>query len=484
MGFAVRTALLCAVALFTLGATPSESDVVGLLARMRAASGPVWQMHVVSVSRLTLGGEQSVVSSDTLGLRISVRHCTGELCSGTYFDGEHLFSVNMNGTAVAPSLQPEPFLRSLRLVGSLEFLSPSFLAHGGRIGGAGNGTFGGRVYRTIVVGDVNAVPLRLYIDPQTGFIRLARELGGSETFEYRDYRRIGAVTLPFEVLHDGATFERYDNRATVSSPFVAPHGLFPSFKGAPDAVPTDPHYVTPIVDCTLGGIALRCLVDTGNSGLSVSSELASRLAAPVVGTYQIRGLGGYVTQVVRAGPLRIGNAMYPEAYYAVLTDLRRYGYDVVLGADALAATGVEIDGLAHTIRFGPPSGRARITVPLTFQNFVPIVQLSLGSVDASLAVDTGDESNINLSYDFYAKHSDLFNITTRRSVSGIGGSSIEMIGEIPGVTIGDYRTGPQRIGTTQTLHGTAFGHLGAGFLQQFVVQLDYVAGELHLTPRT
>jgi hypothetical protein len=484
MRFAARVGLLCAVALATLGANRGGSDVVSLLERMRAVAGPVWQTHFVSVSRLTLGGAQSVVSSDSEGLRISVRHCTGELCSGTYFDGQHLYAINMNGTALARSLEPEPFLRSLRLVASLDFLSPSFLSRGGQVGGAGSGTFNGKLYRTIVVGAVNAVPLRLYVDPQTGLIRLAREVGGSETFEYRAYRRVGAFTLPFEVLHDGQVFERYDDRAPVSSRFAPPHGLVPSFRGSPAAVPTDPQAITPIVDCSVGGIALRCLVDTGNSGLSMSTELASRLNAPVVGTYQILGLGGYSTQVVRAGPLRVGNATYPDAYYAVLTDLRRYGYDVVLGADVMASTGVEIDWRAHAVRFDTPLAQSRITLPLSFQNFVPVVNIGLGDVMTSLAVDTGDESNINLTYEFYGKHPGLFSVTQRRFVGGIGGNSIEMIGEIPDVTIGDYRTGPQEIGTTQTLHGTAFGHLGAAFLQQFVVQLDYAAAELRLVPRT
>ncbi len=484
MSFAARIGLLCAIALATVGANRNEGDVVRLLERMRAAAGPVWQTHFISVSRLTLGREQNVVSSDSDGLRMTVRHCTGELCNGSYFDGEHLYSVNMNGTTLARSLEPEPFLRSLRLVSSLEFLSPSFLSHGGRIGAAGNGTFEGKLYRTLVVGDVNAVPMRLYVDPQSALIRLARDAQGSETFEYRAYRRVGVFSLPFEVFHDGQLFERYDNRAAVSSTFHPPRGLVPTFSGGPEAVPTDPHAVTPIVDCSVGGIGVRCLVDTGNSGLSVSSELASRLAAPVVGTYQVRGLGGYSTQVVRAGPLRVGNATYPDAYYAVLSDLRRYGYDAVIGADILAATGVEIDWSAHTIRFATPVGRSPIDVPISFENFVPVVNVELGSVDAMLAVDTGDESNINLTYEFYAKHPGLFNATQRRSVSGIGGSSVELIGEIPQVTIGDYRTGPERIGTTQTLHGTAFGHLGAAFLQQFVVQLNYAAGWLRLIPRT
>jgi hypothetical protein len=451
---------------------------------MRAAAGPVWVAHVVSVSRLTLGGQQNVVSSDSEGLRITVRHCTGELCDGSYFDGVHLYSINMNGTALPRSLEPEPFLRSLRVVGSLDFLSPSFVLHGGRIGGTGSGTFQGKLYRTIVIGDVNSVPLRLYVDPQSALIRLARELGGTETFEYRGYRRVGPLTLPFEVLHDGQVFERYDDRAAVSSHFQPPRGLAPAFKGGPAVISTDPQSVTPIVDCEVGNVAARCLIDTGNSGLSMSSELASRLAAPVVGTYHVLGLGDYVTQVVRAGPLRVGNATYASAYYAVLNDLRRYGYDVVLGADVLAASSVEIDGNAHVVRFGAPIERSRITVPLSFANFVPVVNVGIGGTEVPLAVDTGDESNINLAFEFYAKHPGLFSVTQRRSVSGIGGSSVEMIGQVSQVTIGDYRTGPQRIGTTQMLRGTAFGHVGAAFLAQFVVQLDYAAAELSLTPRT
>lgn len=482
MAFAARVALLFAVALTTMGAS-GNNDVVRLLGRMRAAAGPVWQAHFISVSRLTLGGEQSVVSSDSEGLRITVRHCTGELCNGSYFDGVHLYSVNMNGSTLPQSLEPEPFLRALRLVASLEFLSPSFLAHGGRMGDSGNATFAGKTYRTIVVGDPDAVALRLFVDPQSGLIRLARELGGRETFEYGNYRRVGVYMLPYLVLHDGAVFERYDDRAVVSSAYHAPHGPLPAFHGAPQAIPTDPKAVTPIVDCSVGGIAVRCLIDTGNSGLSMSSELASRIAAPVVGTYSVRGLGGYTTQVVRAGPLHVGNATYADAYYAVLNDLRRYGYDVVLGADLLATTTLEIDSSAHVVRLGA-SPRGSIALPITFENFIPVVSIGLGALQTSLAVDTGDESNINLSYDFYAKHSSLFDVTQRRFVGGIGGSSVEMIGEIPQVRIGDYRSGPQRIGTTQTLHGTAFGHLGAAFLSQFIVQLDYPGATLRLTPRT
>jgi hypothetical protein len=145
---------------------------------------------------------------------------------------------------------------------------------------------------------------------------------------------------------------------------------------------------------------------------------------------------------------------------------------------------LELDPGAHLVRLGAPALRSRIALSVSFQNFVPVVNVGLGTVDAALAVDTGDESNINLSYEFYVRHPGLFSVTERRSVGGIGGSSVELIGEIPEVRIGSYRTGPQRIGTTQTLSGTASGHLGAAFLQQFIVQLDYAAAQLRLMPRT
>ena len=105
----------------------------------------------------------------------------------------------------------------------------------------------------------------------------------------------------------------------------------------------------------------------------MSSELASRLGAPVVGSYQVRGLGGYTTQVVRAGPLRIGNAAYPDAYYAVLSDLRRYGYDVVLGADVLGAPAMSrstAPRTPHSVRRARCE-RSRISVPLTFRELRP-----------------------------------------------------------------------------------------------------------------
>lgn len=482
MAFATRMLLLFAVGMVTLGTTPS-GGAAALLAAMRSAAGPVWDTHFVSISRLSFNGAMSTVSSDSQGLPFAVRRCNGELCDGSYFDGIRLYTTNPNDTALPQSSDPEPYLRALRSIASLSFLAPGFSTQGGRIRDDGTATIDGKRYSTLIVTDRQAIPLRLYVDPQSALVRYARDLGGEDTFEYRDYRRVDGFDIPFEVMHNGSVLEKYDDRTPVASPFRAPRGLVPVFNGTPQTVPIDPSHITPVFPCAVAGVEVRCLLDTGNSGISMSSELAIQLDAPVVGSYDVRGLGGYSTQVVRAGPLTIANATFPEAYYIVLNDIHKYGYDVVIGTDVLASTSVSIDGAAHTMKFDAASVPSAITIPLAFENFVPTVKVQLDGLEARLLLDTGDESNINLAYEFYSKHPSLFTVTARRNVSGVGASSVELLGTIPQVTVGSYTTGPQTIGTTQTLAGTAFGHLGAAFLQQFNVQIDYSAAELHLVPR-
>lgn len=481
MGFATRLALLCVTALLTIGATGSES-LSQLLDRMRAKSGPVWSVHHVSFSHLTLDGETTALTTDNQSVQFRTRQCSGALCVGTYFDGARIYSVDINDTAL-PHSKDETYLRGVRTISSLAFLDPEFVASGGRIDDEGTARVNGVRYRSIVVTNTDAVPMRVYVDPATDLIRYFRDVNGDEALEYRDYRRVdGVLTLPYLVLNNGAILERYDVRRVESEAFPEPHGLTPTFSDAKPEVALDPDHTAPIFACTIAGVTTHCLLDTGNSGLAISETLARTINATHVGSFHVHGLGDYTAAVIRTGPLVVGNATFPAAHYAVLPGIHRFGYDVVLGADVLATTNVELDAQAHVIAFGARAPASATSVPVTFEDFVPVVAVELGQTAAQLAVDTGDESNINLSYDFYANHHDLFRATEQRTVNGVGGSSVELIGEISSVKIGDLSIGQQRIGATQMLHGTAFGHIGAGFLQHFKVILDYADGQLRLVP--
>ncbi|HTZ56333.1 MAG TPA: hypothetical protein VMB20_14900 [Candidatus Acidoferrum sp.] len=490
MAFAKRFAMLFAVGLavtappHALGASPPET-LSHLLARMRVQSGPVWDAHLTSVSHVLRGGETVDLKSETQGLRFASYDCKGALCEGQYFDGERLYAININGTTLPESGGTDPLLRAERTIASLAFLAPDFVAQGGRIVDDGTTSISGVPYRTLLVSNGDATPMLVYVDQKTASVQYMRDVNGDMTLEYRDYTQVGGrYELPLEVLQNGSLLERYDRRDEVSTPFEAPHGPVPAFATRPAVVPTDPSLTTPVFACTLGGVATTCLLDSGNSGMSVSLELAEQLNAPSVGSFRVRGLGDYATEVVHIGALQIGSMTFPSANYVVLHDIDRLGYQVVVGADLLAATTVDLDNAAHRVVFGGAVPRDGYTVPLAFDNFVPSVDVLLGTLPSQLTLDTGDESSINLAFDFYQEHHELFQPTRESTVSGVGGSSVELQGTIPLVQLGGYSIEKSDIGATPSLPKAEFGHIGAGLLAHFNVTIDYAAGMLHFVPLT
>jgi Aspartyl protease len=483
MLFAARLALLFAVLSTTVAAVRPD-DLSSFLDRMRTKSGPVWRTHLTSTSHLTLQHEATAVRSESLGLRFATYECATNLCAGTYFDGERVYSININGTRLPQSDANDSYLRGERTIASLEFLAPDFVDNGGWVRDAGSQTIDSVRYRVLVVSNGDATPMRVFVDGKTAVVRYIQDVDADATLEYRDYRAVdGGLYLPYLVLRNGDVLERYDTRDTTKDDFAAPHGPVAVFRGPPTPVQSDPQRAIPIFPCSLGGISTTCLLDSGNSGLSISAELAQQLHAPTVGSFVVRGLGNYSTDVVRATDLVVGNAAYGPANYVVLRDIRHFGYDVVLGADVLASTTIGLDPVHHTITFGAPIPSGGTSVPVVFQNFVPVLTVQLGRLGTQLALDTGDESNINLAYDYYAAHrEELFSATEEQPVVGVGGKSLELLGTIPEVRVGDLSMGEQRIGATQTLHGTAFGHLGAAFLENFNVVIDYAGGQVHFVP--
>jgi hypothetical protein len=454
-----------------------------VLAHMRQVNGNVYAMHIASTAAVTVDGQAATQQTDTQGLRFLLRQCSGAVCPGTYFDGLRLYGVTINSTALPRSEPSDAFMRALRIVGALDFIAPDFAQRGGRVLDGGTVALAGCTCRRLFVSGTDAAPMEVYVDPRTWLVSGARSIGGGTAYAMRDYRRVGAYVLPFRIDRNGEAIEQYTTRNVVETPLQPPQGLIAQFASKPSTVALDPASTTPDAMCTLGGVSVRCLFDTGNSGLAMSLELAEQLNLNPVGVFNVRGLGSYATEVVRAGPLQIGGVRFGDAEYVVLSDIHRYGYDLVLGADVFAAAPMTIDYAHHSIAFGVdrPADPAQ-SIALTFDNFVPVVDVSLAGQPAQLAVDTGDQSTVNLGDDFYSHHSTLFKPTHVQSVGGIGGDSVELMGTIPSMQIGPLVTGPQNIGTTKTLKGTANGHLGAGFLSNFAVLLDYARERMELLP--
>ena len=354
----------------------------------------------------------------------------------------------------------------------------------------GDARLHGKTVRRLAVTAAGAAPLDVLVDPQRALPVAVAESGGPLIVEFSDFRTVGGLRLPFEVVRRGGS-ERFATRTVSPDALSAPVGIVPAFDGPSSAVAfhrpedaRDANQGQPVVPCTLADLHVLCLIDTGNSGLGISLELAERLNLEPSGEFEVAGLGSYVTGLVSAGPLRVGNATFPTAKYVVLHDLRAYGYDVVLGADAFAHALVTIDYAASTVTFAPEStGSSAATIPISFQNFVPVVTAQLGAFDVPLAIDTGDVAAVNVSQAYYRDHPGLFTPRSTRQVSGIGGTSVQVVGEVPSVRLATFDVSRQPIAATGAKTTTANGHLGSAFLAHFTLVLDYARARIGLVPR-
>jgi hypothetical protein len=488
MRFAVAT-LCCFIAgaFAPAGADESRLRLEALLARVRSAVGRPYLFHLSGFAREGSGPERTTVVTESQGTRGLVRRCNGELCSGTYFDGADVWFTNLNGTAV-PAHPDDPRRVSLRAIESGSFSDPEFERAGGRLAlRVPLRLDDGRTMQRIAVTPPGGATLEALIDPETGLVGAVR--GDGVAVAFSDQRAVGELTLPFEI-SSGAKVERFEQRSIEAAPLEAPRGLVPRFTGGDRSIApfldTGRPTVDPVVECVLGTERVPCLFDTGNSGLSISLELAERLKLePLPDALRVSGLGGYETGVVRGPELRIGDAVYPQAYYAVLHDIHAYGYDLVLGTDALAHALVTIDYPARKVTLEPERSAAPLAsgIALSFENFLPIAQIRLSTGEVRLAIDTGDESAINLAGAYYRLHPDAFTPETHAHVAGVGGTGDELLGTIDRFEIGGYVLKRQPIGSTNSAATTADGHLGSGALRHFAVTLDYANRRVGLRPR-
>jgi hypothetical protein len=483
------TAALCCFSFFlgTIGhpafaATPLES----LLAKAHDSSGAPYQYHVISRSHETVNGRIYQITTETEGLKYRARRCSKSICSGFYFDGDHDYDYNFNDTALPIANVIDGLQLTLRAIASYAFTSPDFRAKGGTITDRGIVGRAGKSYRQIAIAPRSGALLDAIVDPDTGIVVGVVSDAQRLAFEFRDQRKVGdKLMLPYTVALNGAVIERFDDRRVSPDPLEAPIGLVPKFSGTEPIAFKKMDRSTPqaIVPCTIAGQEVSCLLDTGTSTMSMSLELCEKLGIePQTDAFNVSGVGKYVTGIAKAPALSVGGATYPAANYVVLHDLHQNGYDVVLGTDAFAHAQVTIDYGARTATFAPTPASGDMG-DLTFTNFIPVAPIKLGDTPLRLAVDTGDESAINLSYSVYTQHPSIFKATGSAPVSGIGGSSEEVTGDLRSARLGNFELTNLKIGATKHLAATSEGHIGSGLLQHFSVTFDYAHARMDLVPR-
>jgi hypothetical protein len=146
---------------------------------------------------------------------------------------------------------------------------------------------------------------------------------------------------------------------------------------------------------------LRYLVDTGASGLTISSGTLKRLKLEVVAAYTITGIGGkgtVETRMVLVPEVRVGEAVIRNVPAVVSDSLPLV--DGLLGPTLFGGAPVTIDQPGRKLRIGgagpPPvaaAGKAPppppIEIPFLSINGTPFIPVSVNGVAMNAMVDTG-----------------------------------------------------------------------------------------------
>lgn len=454
-----------------------------LLTRISAASGEPWRFHVVSRSLANIQHHIVETRIDAQGQRVSTRRCSANVCVGTYVDGAWNAVFSYNETPIPQPNPTDSFSLALRTVSSYEFASQNFRALGGRIDDLGTRPLEDRIVRVLAVTSPDGATVQALIDPATALLRGIARGDGATFLRYDDQRRVGPLTLPFSVRRENGTADVFEARTIDPQPLSLPVGPPATFAAEPETVALNRGGGAPRFPCRVEDVATTCLLDTGASGLAMSLDLADRLHKNIVGQIELEGLGTVLTGVVRAASLDLGGLQIGSALYAVLPDAAGFKADVVLGADVIGRSVVRLDLHARTISFFPLGTALTGTpLPLAFDRFTPTVAITLGDLPTRLAIDTGDESSIDLPIAFYRAHPGLFTPHETRHVMGVGGRGEQSIGRIGRVRLGNFTFSDVPIGATDVGSPTR-ARLGAGFLSRLVVELDYANAQVGLRAR-
>jgi hypothetical protein len=476
-------AALCVFSIFSAlsmtsrPAAADETALQALLDRARTASGAPYRFHVVSESRETTGGHTFDVTTETEGLKYRARHCYHSTCTGFYFDGERSYDANFNGTALPLSTQVDALQLTLRAIASYAFTDPGFRSNGGTLALRDPVLRAGRKYQLLSVAPRLGALLDAVIDPATGLVAGVISDERGLAFEFGDQRRVdGRVTLPYTVSLNGAVIQTFDRRSLSEQPLSAPAGLVPQFASGPATVamqrPSGSQ--APVVPCAIGSERTLCLIDSGNSGLSMTIELANRLGLTPQELGPEFGSSATVAGIVKAGPLQLGGVTYPAAQYVVLRGAHRGGIDLVLGADVFAHARITIDYGKGAVTFAGPGAAPPESAALTFDNYVPVATVRVAGETLPLAIDTGSDAAIEVGYAYFVQHRNEFKP---------GGAGAGPDAGAATVRIARFDVPAQYIGSTRSAEPVAQGRAGNSLLDHFVVTFDYADGKVGLAPR-
>lgn len=411
------------------------------------AAGHPARTHWRASVAFTSEGRSGTLTTEQAGVRRLQRRCIADVCTGIWFDGRDRSTFGVNDAPFRRSGDDEE-VRTWAAIASGAFAEPDFPSAGGTA--TLQRRDGARAIWQVRARD--GVPLDAAVDLMTGAVLAITRPDGT------------AAPALGEALSAR-------NAERVEGPLEPPGTGMPQLGPAVD-IPLGGG-PQPIVPCRIGTRALRCLVDTGTTPSAMTLALAEELRLEPHGEIEIAGFGRgrYATGIVDAGPLVVGNATFAAWHFAVIPGARGFGFDVILGSDALAAVRLTIDRTHRRMRIEPshPDSAAR-GWPLTFPGDVPRATVAIGDRELSALLDTGDSALLSIDYETLRREPELLQLNGTGMSAGIGGSSDAIEGTARSVRVGTTEFGPAQVRVTRTQRGA---HLGIGILARCTLVLDF-----------
>ena len=263
---------------------------------------------------------------------------------------------------------------------------------------------------------------------------------------------------------------------------------------APIALPFRFTTKQPIIDVRLnGGAAVPFVVDTGASIHLIDRDIAAKAAVSGGRAVPLAGGGSATveTRWVDGLTLATGDLTWDgqRAALAPLGYPDRKHFAGLLGAPILMRYTVQFDFPATVMRlfdptrYTPPAGA--VTVPFELMDDLPVVHVTVdagtGPIDARLMFDTGASAVIDLNRPFVERYklvAAMPDAAPTDRPAALGGTAPFLYGLGRSATLGGFTIEKPRLGLSRATSGSSSrserdGVIGNGWLQAFVVTVDY-----------
>lgn len=351
-----------------------------------------------------------------------------------------------------------------------------------------------------------ALPMDLYVDPDTGaYVRAVIDPGGTNesTINIRSYANIDSTKKMIGAWTFDKSSSVYSYTKLTLNPNLAASTLHPPASSATWAF-TNPH-AFPIkvtdsriyVDATVNGVPGRFILDTGASGIALFDHFTKRTNLKEITESKSFGIGGETkSKIYKADTVVIGGNTLSNAYVSSLDENfhdRDETPDGLMGFDVFggAVVYVTISNSTMTIKDPTtttvdPSIGYRVTPSLA--TLTPTIPVSIGGkLSVNVTLDTGANYLVLLSKELQshgislvANRENTF-LGGNAAIGGVGGTEMVICGRIPPLSIGPIIYGDLNACESDNW-GLHEGLVGFDFIKHFDLVFDYPHGQMFMAP--